>query len=338
MVRSSRGGSTVSFRVHVPLMDHLAGRGVDVAAFLSHLGLPVDLCERPDARVRPAERDAIWQYALEITRDSLLPARIAKEVHPKTIGVMTYLAKAASDGVDAVQRVRNFLALMHDGADLELEFQGELAVLHVRLKEPDTPILPTSEYSAALFVFIGRFLSGGTREAFEVRVPHPAPPHAAAFEAFIGVPVRYGAASIAAAFPREQFTRPLPGADEGLSELLESYAREMLSRIPVATSFVERVRAAAQPRLPHGSPGIEDIAAELRMSARTVRRRLKEEGATYRSTLDDLRCELAVRALQSGDESIDRIAQDLGFSDTSAFHKAFRRWTGQSPAHFYPKR
>lgn len=327
-------GSHGAFRIYVPLMAHLARRGVDVSGFLAEIGLPGDLSAAPDTRVSRSEQEAIWRHAIEVTGDPLLPARVAKECPPETIGVMVYLAKASSSGVDAVHRLRNLVGLMQDEAELELTFEPDLAVLHVRSRDDYTPILPASEYNAALHVYIGRVLSGGSREPHEVRIPHPAPAHGAGFEALLGVPVRYGAESSAVAFPRASFSQPLPGADEGLSDLLERYARELLAQVPASNSFVDRVRSAVAPRLPSGCPGIEDVAAALRMSARSVRRRLKEEGATYRSTLDDLRCELATRALESGEKSVDAIARDLGFSDTSAFHKAFRRWLGQSPADF----
>ncbi len=334
MTPPSSHGSAGAFRLYLPVMDHLAGRGIDVGAFLAEIGLPPDLAECPNARVRRSEQEAIWRHAIGVTGDPLLPARVAKKFPPETIGVMIYLAKSSRDGVDAVRRLRDLVGLMQAEADLELEFDSELTLLHIRNRDDYTPILPASEYIAALHVFIGRSVSDGTREPREVRIPHPAPRHAADFEALLGVAVRYGADSCAVAYPRDVFSRPLPGADEGLSDLLEAYARDMLSRVPATNSFVDRVRAAVLPQLPKGSPGIEDIAAELRMSARSVRRRLKEEGATYRSTLDTLRCELATRALESGGKSLDAIADDLGFSDTSAFYKAFRRWTGRSPADF----
>lgn len=315
-------------------MDNLAARGIDVGAFLEELGLPNDLLENPDARLRRSQQEALWRHAIEVTGDPLLPARVAQAFPPETIGVFTYLAKASGTGPDAVHRIRNIVGLMQDGSELELRFEPGLAVLRVENRDGYIPILPASEYSAALHVFIGRALSEGKREPAEVRIAHPAPPHAAEFEALLGVPVRWGSGENAVAFPREQFGEPLPGADPGLSELLERYAVEMLSRIPSDDSFVDRVCDVLTPRLPDGSPGIEDVAAELRMSARSVRRRLREEGTTYRETLDSLRSALAKRQLEEGEKNVEEIAHGLGFSDASAFHKAFRRWTGSSPADY----
>lgn len=327
-------GSLGAFRLYQPVLDYLADRGVDVPAFLADIGLPPGLRDDPDARVRRSEQEALWHRAIELTGDPLLPARVAREFPPDVIGLMVYIAKVSLDGVDAIKRLRNYVRLMQDDADLSLEFEPGLAVLHVRSRDDYQMILPACEFNAALHVFIGHTLSHGTRKPSELRIPHPAPAHAAEFEEFVGIPVRYGADDSAVAFPRDEFMEALPGADAGLSDLLESYGKEMLARIPPDDSFVERVRAVVEPRLPGGSPGIEDVAVELRMSARSVRRRLKEEGTTYRETLDALRSELAKRRLEDGERNMEALAHALGFSDASAFSKAFRRWTGTSPADF----
>jgi AraC-like DNA-binding protein len=86
--------------------------------------------------------------------------------------------------------------------------------------------------------------------------------------------------------------------------------------------------------LSKGDPGIEAVAAELKMSARSLRRRLQDEGTNYRRTLDELRSALAKQQLRDEGRSVEEVAYALGFSDASAFHKAFRRWTGSSPAEY----
>jgi len=332
MASLARHAPAGTFRLYLPLMDQLAQRGVRPGSFLEGLGFPEEWLREPDSRVQRSEEEAIWRHAIEVTGDPLLPARAAQEFPPEAFGVIVYLARASSDGPEAVRRVRSYLPLLQGHGDLALDLEPGLAV--IRLVHPDgyRPELPVCEYRAALHVFIGRSASAGRREPRELRIVHPEPPHATELERFLGVPLRYGAEANAVAYPRAEFDRPLAGADEGLSALLEGYARELLDRLPNPRSFADRVRAAVLPRLSRGSPGIEAVAAELRMSARTVRRHLREEGTSYRDTLDALRRELALRALERGDVSVDAIALDLGYSDASAFHKAFRRWTGHSPA------
>jgi len=87
-------------------------------------------------------------------------------------------------------------------------------------------------------------------------------------------------------------------------------------------------------RRTRGLPGLETAASRLAMSTRTLRRRLQEEGTTYQEVLDEVRCDLAKRYLAGDELAVGAVAFLLGFSEPSAFHRAFRRWMGQAPGDF----
>jgi AraC-like DNA-binding protein len=125
-----------------------------------------------------------------------------------------------------------------------------------------------------------------------------------------------------------------PSADAALRRLLERYAAEQLAKIPTSARFSQRVRACILSMLPLGRLTADAVAARFSMSNRTLRRRLEEEATSYQEILDDVRAELARHYLTKEKRGIDEVAFLLGFSDPSAFTKAFRRWTGQTPADF----
>ena len=132
---------------------------------------------------------------------------------------------------------------------------------------------------------------------------------------------------------RDQFTdRPLPRADSLLCSLLERQAADALARMPAVTSFAETVRQEIARALPGGEVSADGVARSLGLSARTLRRRLSDCGLNYQQLLDGVRCDLARQALSRPGASVGEVAAALGFSDTSAFHKAFRRWTGKRPS------
>jgi AraC-like DNA-binding protein len=98
--------------------------------------------------------------------------------------------------------------------------------------------------------------------------------------------------------------------------------------------FLSRVRRCAE-RLPDlGQPGIETVARALNLSMRTLQRRLEDEGTTFSGLWDDLRHQRAKRLLLDRRLAIKQVAVMLGFSEPSTFYRAFRRWTGVTPAHF----
>jgi AraC-like DNA-binding protein len=125
-----------------------------------------------------------------------------------------------------------------------------------------------------------------------------------------------------------------PSADAALRQLLERFAADQLAKIPTSAPFSERVRACILSMLPLGSLTADTVAARFSMSNRTLRRRLQEDATSYQELLDEVRAELARHYLTRERRGIDEVAFLLGFSDPSAFSKAFRRWTGQTPADF----
>jgi AraC-like DNA-binding protein len=99
-------------------------------------------------------------------------------------------------------------------------------------------------------------------------------------------------------------------------------------------SLVQTARSKLMSQLAGGEVGLGTLARSMHMSERTLRRRLSERGTSYQALLDELRSTQARKLVGHGSEPVDQIAQRLGFSDTSSFFHAFKRWTGQTPAQF----
>jgi AraC-like DNA-binding protein len=115
---------------------------------------------------------------------------------------------------------------------------------------------------------------------------------------------------------------------------LQRYAAEQLANLPTGARLSQRVRAYILSMLSMEDLTAETVAAQFFMSGRTLRRRLREEGTSFQEILDDVRVELARHYLCEEKRGIDKVAQVLRFSDSSAFTRAFRRWTGETPADF----
>lgn len=335
VARHAAQGPLGSFRLYIPLTDELAKRGFDVGALLERAGLPEAVLSDPDTRVPRGAVDALWQLAIEAARDRVLPLRVGLSVTPSTLGLVGYLVGASESAIDAVERAAAVTRYFGDGSDVDIAFERGLAVLRFHNRSSYETGLPTMEYSVALTVALSRLLGPLTDvgEAVEARFAHAAPDHAAHY-ALLGLPVRFGASHDGAAFRLARFHAPNPNADPVLRGLLEQHAADLLSRMPREDSFADRVRVCVVDLLPAGSPGVQQVAETLRMSARTLRRRLSEEKTTYRDVLDDVRHALALAELGPQRRSVEEVAYRLGFSDASGFHKAFRRWTGVSPADY----
>jgi AraC-like DNA-binding protein len=172
--------------------------------------------------------------------------------------------------------------------------------------------------------------SWGPEEAW---FSYPPPNHADDYERILEVPVHFDASHDAVVFSASMLADPNPATDPALVRALEHHARELLAKLPLGDDLQSRVRYTIASLLPLGASA-EAVAGKLRMSARNLRRRLEAEHKSYKEILDEVRCELARRYLAQEHRRVEEVAFALGFSDGSAFHKAFRRWTGESPTNF----
>ncbi|WP_050502057.1 AraC family transcriptional regulator [Streptomyces monomycini] len=167
------------------------------------------------------------------------------------------------------------------------------------------------------------------------RFAHPAPAHAPEYELLFGCAVRFGAPHTAAAFDARWLAAPVVRDEAALTAMLRRAPADLLSRREYGTTVTERVRhtlvLALRATGPARLPEAAEIAARLAVSPATLRRRLQEEGTSYQRLKDAVRRDAAISSLAAGREPIAELAARLGFSEDTAFHRAFRRWTGTTP-------
>lgn len=167
---------------------------------------------------------------------------------------------------------------------------------------------------------------------------HARPALDAPYEALLGAEVRFGAEHDALALPRATLDSRLANAAESAHAAFDRQLQAELARLAPA-SFAQQLRARVVALLRSGSSEaweLEALARGMRLSRRTLQRRLAEEGGSFRDVLDDARKEVALDVLArgAGTATMTDLAFALGFSEHSAFSRAFRRWTGQSPSTF----
>jgi AraC-like DNA-binding protein len=156
----------------------------------------------------------------------------------------------------------------------------------------------------------------------------------AQMRAFFGCDVLFGQNADEIVYPAAVASAPVTSADPFLNSLLLQYCDEALAGRKKAGSWRLRVENAIVPLLPHGQAQMTRICSELGVSRRTLVRRLDAEGCSFSEILDGMKRELAHRYLREPDLPVSEIAWLLGYSETSAFNHAFRRWTGTAPSQF----
>jgi AraC-like DNA-binding protein len=331
---STVSDQTSFMRSIAPILNHLKALGFPEDRALACLGIERTALSDPDTRLDYRSLERLWQSAIDTTGDPSLPLRAAQRVQAGDFGVLTYIAAASRDSRSAFQTLRELLPLMSTLADIGLDDTNERPIVRVHWKPAFEISIPTREYAVGTIVRASRALGPHSWGPEEACFAYPPPDHADAYERILEVPVHFDASHDAVVFSASMLSDPNPTSDPALVLALERHARELLAKLPLGDDLPSRVRHEIASLLPSGGASAEAVAETLRMSARSLRRRLEAENTSYKQILDEVRCELARRYLAQKQRGMEEVAFALGFSDGSAFHKAFRRWTGESPKDF----
>ncbi|EMF00342.1 AraC family transcriptional regulator [Streptomyces mobaraensis NBRC 13819 = DSM 40847] len=310
--------------------------GHDPVPLLQTARIPPLLPGDDRARVTPEQFTALVRAVRRTTRDEFLGLGTAPS-RPGTFAMMCHACVGCPDLGTAVDRAVRFYGLFPGGPALALEHGAEEAVFAVR---NDLRRLPEGRFLAECALVVWhRLASWLIRRRIALRwaeFAYPAPPYAAEYGRMFGCPVRFGAHRTGVGLARHWLSAPLLRDEAGLTDLLRRAPADLLRRRDYGTTVTEQVRGALAAALredhrPARLPEATETAARLAVSPATLRRRLAAEGTSYRRVKDQVRRDAALSSLAAGREPTTELAARLGFSETTAFHRAFRRWTGTTP-------
>ena len=308
-------------------------KGVDPAVLLAEAGIDPAVAQDPDGEVTLPQMKAFWETAYRQSGDPYLAINAGiRAAHGsyKTLDYMFLSAKTVEDGITAF--VDHFRLI---NTWLNFDIDGDQNGVHVVLNSRIGPVPhPAVEITFAVFTERLRKVLGSGWTPFRVSFLHQPVGEASFYEGFFRAPVSFGADAAAMSFTADQWATPLPGGDDGLFRVLTSHAELLGANRPDPDDPVQRARAEILRVLKDGVPTVEDTAGALGIGARTFQRRLSDQNLSFSQIVDQVREEQARELVTLGAMSLSETAFFLGFADQSAFSRAFKRWTGQTPRAF----
>ncbi len=306
--------------------------GVDGARLARDLGFDPATAADPDARIAIELETALWDEAARRTGDAAFGLHAAERLQPGPFDVLDYAVRTAPTLRAALERLARYNRLVHDVAVFTVIDRGDVVrIEHALGGVPQSR--HAAEFTLASLVVVGAQLIGAPLRARAVELHPEAPARADEHARIFAVAPRFGAAVNALELERAALERPAPAADPALSAVIVRHAEALLGARPAPTArTAERVRRLIADTLGDGDVSLTAIAARLRLSERSLQRRLADEDTTFDALVEELRRELALRYLGDPHVAIAEVAYLLGYSEPSAFHRAFKRWTGRTPA------
>jgi AraC-like DNA-binding protein len=314
------------------LVEALHALGADRRALFAAAGLAASDLEDPDGRIPSASLLALLHEAAKRLRDPLVGLHAAERVH--TRGPLFYLLLSTPRFGDALQLVERFARVSLDTQTIQMAREGDEVSLTI---DPGDPSVRASHY--AVDYIVGAIL-GSVRRAVHgfrpsrVDVAHRPVGERAEWERAFGCPVRFDARRNVLRFPAAALERAPVAANRAVAAQIKRYNAALLERV-TSDRVGDRAGDMVRMLLLDGLRADRALVARrLGMSERTLKRRLRHEGTTFKALRDGVRVETAQALLMNRDLKVEAVARSVGFNGTAAFSKAFVRWSGCSPARY----
>ncbi len=328
--------STVMVRV---LIDAVERAGVARDDLLRPLDIDPARLAEADGRFDREEFAILQMRAMDLTRDEALGLHIAERTHDSAFDLIGHLVSHAPTLREAFGLCAQFQRLIMDDSHITLSETGTTAALHYHFaRSLERSDRMQADFVIAAFLRFVRVFGGPSVAPQVASFEHARPAHHREYARIFGDAARFSQHTTALTFDRALLDRAQLHQNPELYSLLRSQAERALDRVATGLRPVDQVKQYLLARPPARIPDISTAAQELGMSPRSLRRRLAADATSYRTLVRAALEASAGHMLRDRRHSIQETAHAMGFTNVGAFHRAFKRWTGMTPAQYRERR
>ena len=321
----------ISVAAATGLPDAIERAGGNADEILLPLGLSRERLSTAHALIPAASFARALEDAARLTGDPSFGLHFGERYHPKNAGPLTYVVLNSPTMAVAFANIARYLRVHNEAAEVSFHQVDPWAYLGLRLDFPVEQCRQHTEFSLTVGVGLIRLMVGSGWAPVEVRFAHASPPDLTEHARVFGAPVTFGSGTNALVIEAEVCERDIPAADSRLYPIMLRYLDRILEAIPREDTLVAAVRRRIGAALRYGEPTLARVASELAIGPRTLQRKLEKCGVDFTELVADTRRRFAMQYLENHRNTLTDVAFLLGYSEVSAFNRAFKRWTGLTP-------
>lgn len=319
----------------IKVMDAFEG-DIDKSDILQTVGLATEKPVDPSVMVSSADYYAAFEKLARADKHGWsLPLRTGASMRCADYGAFGLAWKSANNIRGSFERAERYARVLTNVASYQVEMaeRGAFMNLH-REGERHLGMRLSNEATMASIHAISREVATRDFQPLEVHFKHSAPAPVTDHENYFGCPVFFDSNRDAMLVSFDTLGTPNFLGDESLSQFFDTHLETELAKTTDDSSVEQRIKIYVSRNLSEGIPPVSVVAEHLCMSGRTLQRRLADSGLTYQRLVDESRRSLAEKLLCQTGYSLNEIAFMVGFSDQTAFNRAFKRWAGKTPRSF----
>jgi AraC-like DNA-binding protein len=321
---------TNRFRVPGVLPQRLEELGLSPVVVLRHAGLPIGLFDQEKILVTTDEMFALHRAIFEVSGDPGIGLKLGTEERIERYDPIAIAALYTRSFRDALQRMARYKQLTCP-EEIQIAERGDECVVQFLWLLADRPEpAPLVDVCFAWIVGIGRRGTGRTVHPKHVEFQRPES-HRKMYESHFQCPVKFGMRHNLLVFEKADVDRPFLTHNADLLAMVAPQREAELSQQLAQKTLTEQVKGILKKLLAGQRPALQDVARELRLSTRTLQRRLTAERAKFQQLVEEARRELAQHYLLHSSLELNETAYLLGYEDSNSFFRAFHQWEGTSP-------
>jgi len=306
-------------------------QGIDGGALLQQAGIDPSLLDQPYSRISLEKTLKLWRAAEALPEADNFGLLLGEQVKPSHFQLFAISLMHSETLAAAFEKSNRYTRLVSDGGDYHLQRNGDEAAI---VYQPAADNFSRHQIDAVMVLLrsFANWLACRPLPLIRLELMHSAPADVSHYQRIFSVDMQFSAARNALVFPAIILHEPLAFSDENLAAMHDQMLEQQLAALqqPDTVTQVQYIlQSALELRLDR-----EEVARHLHISSRTLQRKLQDAGTSYQTLLEHERQQRAYHLLAETELSLTTISEQLGFAESSAFSRAFKRWQGVTPLEY----